>query len=236
MFGLFAIRTGLTIIIAVTTLISDTENSFRSELQAKQSLIDQTHAKLRETSSLLGEEKRRLEELQRKVEERKELKHHIMNLRRANQEQKAELLRGGLPSNKIRANIKPGEADNGLEVDATQLPLLESSQPLQLSPPQHDYLMKTVPDTGLLKARLVAYQKHNAGLTQRTTQLKSRSAELEKKLRRVVTLCTGVTEENLDSMIGGLVTAVESEKAEHVEVGRVREVLRKVEAVESVDA
>ena len=57
--------------------------------------------------------------------------------------------------------------------------------------------------------------------------------ELEKKLRRVVALCTGVEEEKLDIMIGGLITAVESEKGEDVEVSRVREFLRKVEGVES---
>lgn len=225
-------RTWLTIIAAFTNLLSDTENSFRSELQAKQSLIDQTHANLRETSSLLGEEKRRVEELQRKVEQRKELKHHIMNLKRANQEQKAELLRSGLASNKIRTNITLGEADNGLEVDGAKLPLVQSSQPLQLSPQQHEYLV-SLPDVSLLQARIMAYQKHNAGLMVHTTQLKSRSVELEKKLRRVVTLCTDVPEEKLESMIGSLVTAVESEKAEDVEVGRVREFLRKVESVES---
>jgi len=220
---------------AFTTLLSDTENSFRSEIQAKQAIIDQTHASLRETSSLLSEEKRRLEDLQRRVEERKEMKQHIINLKRANHEQKAELLRAGLPNNKIRANVLPGDADSGLQVDATQLPPLQPAQPLQLSPQQHEYLL-ALPGTSLLQARLIAYQKHNAGLVQHTTQLKSRSAELEKKLRRVVTLCTGVSEEKLDSMIGKLLTAVESEKAEDVEVGRVREFLRKAESLESADA
>ena len=220
---------------AFTNLLSDTENSFRSELQAKQALIDQTHANLRETSSLLNEEKRRLEELERRVEERKELNQRIMNLKRANQEQKAELLRGRLPSNKIRTNVVPGDADSGLGVDTTQMPPWQDSQPLQPSPQQHEYLI-SLPATTLLQARVIAYQKHNAGLVQHTTQLKSRSVELEKKLRRVVTLCTDVPEERLDSMIGKLLTAVESEKAEDVDVGRVRNFLRKVESVESGDA
>ena len=65
-----------------------------------------------------------------------------------------------------------------------------------------------------------------------TTQMKSRSVELEKKLRKVVALCTGVAEEKLDSQIGGLLTAVDSERGEDVELGRVREFLRKVEGVE----
>ena len=44
-----------------------------------------------------------------------------------------------------------------------------------------------------------------------------------------MSLCTDVAEERLDGMVGSLVVAVESEEGEEVEVGRVREFLRKVE-------
>ena len=79
---------------------------------------------------------------------------------------------------------------------------------------------------------MTAYKTNNAGLREQAAQLKSRSVELEKKLRRVVALCTGVAEEKVDAMVGGLVVAVESERGEDVEVGRVREFLRRVEGVE----
>ena len=74
-----------------------------------------------------------------------------------------------------------------------------------------------------------AYRVNNLGLVEFANQLRGRSIELEKKLRRVVALCTGTEEERIDGMVGSLVLAVESEGGEDVEVGRVREFLRKVE-------
>ncbi|MCJ1479715.1 transcriptional regulator swi6 [Lambiella insularis] len=218
---------------SITTLLTDTEASFRTEIQAKQSLIDQTHAKLRETSSLLSEERRRLEELQRKADKRRELQQRITNLRRVNEEQKSQLTRGGPNgSTKVRMDVKIGDADAGLEIDANHLPPSSPSPPGPLSPESSAYL-SSLPSTPMLQARVLAYQHHNASLEEYSTHLKSRSVELEKKLRTVVALCTGVEESKLDAMIGGLLQAVESERGEEVEVGRVREFLRKVDGVEA---
>ncbi|KAK3062512.1 hypothetical protein LTS18_003918, partial [Coniosporium uncinatum] len=77
--------------------------------------------------------------------------------------------------------------------------------------------------------------------------LRSRSGQLEGMYRKVVSLCTGVEERRVEEMLGGLVVAVESEGASGglhkiggpwivegsggMEVGRVREFLRKVDGV-----
>ena len=45
-----------------------------------------------------------------------------------------------------------------------------------------------------------------------------------------MSLCRGVEEGRVDECVEGLVVAVESEKGEDVEVGRLREFLRKVGA------
>ena len=224
----------LTFATAVTALLSDTETSFRTEIQSKQTLIDQTHAKLRETSTLLSDEKRRLEDLQRKVEKRREMQQRITNLRRINEEQKIQLTRSG-PSGgiKLRMDVKVGDADAGLEVDIASLPQMSASEPLQILPHQHTYL-SSLERVELLRARVTAYQTHNASLEAYTTQMKSRSVELERKLRRVVALCTNVEESKLDTMMEGLIDAVEGERGQDLEVGRVREFLRKVEGVEGV--
>ncbi|MCJ1400339.1 transcriptional regulator swi6 [Xylographa trunciseda] len=217
---------------SITTLLSDTETSFRTEVQSKQALIDQTHAKLRETSTLLSDEKRRLEELQRRVDKRKEMQQRVTNLRRINEEQKIQLTRSGSnSSNEARMDIKIGDADAGLDINITSLPPVSSSKPFHISPQQQAYL-SSLERVEVLRARVTAYQAHNTSLEGYTAQLKSRSVELEKKLRRVVALCTHVEESKLDAMIGGLVSAVEGEKGEDLEVGRVREFLRKVEGVE----
>ncbi|MCJ1463121.1 transcriptional regulator swi6 [Pseudocyphellaria aurata] len=215
---------------SMSKLVNDASSSFKSELQSKQSLIDKTHAKLRETSSLLASERRRLDEMQRKDSERKLLRQKIANLRRANEELCKELALGtGSDSHfDLRTDIKIGEADAGLEVDASRLPETETGQPLKMTPAQREYLA-TLPPTEVLLARVAAYKKNNERLEAQAKSLQSRSSELEGQLRRVISICTGVPEEKIDEIAGGLVAAVESERGEEVEVGRVREFLRRVD-------
>ena len=222
--------------IAITTLLSDTESSFRAEIQAKQSLIDQTHTKLRETTALLNEERRRLAELQHKSDDRKALRQRIANLRRANEHQRAYLssnINGRSVSSptEIRPDIKVGEADAGLEIDTTKLPLSHDyTQPLQILPQQREYLA-VLPPTAILKARTTAYQRNNARLEAQAKKLHDQSSELETQLRKLVCLCLSLEEGQLDQLVGSLHTAVESEGGEDVDLARVREFLRKVEGL-----
>ena len=222
--------------VAITTLLSDTESSFRSEIQAKQSLIDQTHTKLRETTSLLNEERRRLAELQRKSDDRKALRQRIANLRRANDQQRAYLssnVNGRPPTSptEIRPDIKVGEADAGLDIDTAILPLShDHSEFLQILPQQREYLA-TLPPTAILKARTTAYQKNNARLEAQTKNLQDQSSELETQLRKLICLCLSLEESQLDHLIVSLHTAVESEGGEDVDLARVREFLRRVEGL-----
>lgn len=60
--------------------------------------------------------------------------------------------------------------------------------------------------------------------------LKGRSKEVEVKYRRVVALCTGVPESEVDVVIDGLLRAVESEKGD-LEIGRIRRFLGGVDGV-----
>ena len=222
--------------IAITTLLSETESSFRSEIQAKQSLIDQTHTKLRETTSSLNEERRRLAELQCKSEDRKALRQRIANLRRANDHQRAYIASnasGRPPSSpaEIRPDVKVGEADLGLEIDTTMLPIShDHNQPLQILPQQREYLA-SLPSTAILKARATAYQKNNARLEAQAKNLHDQSSDLETQLRKLVCLCLNLEEGQLDQLIGGLHAAVESEGGQEVDLARVREFLRRVEGL-----
>lgn len=211
-------------------------------MQSKQSLIDQTHSKLRETNSLMNEERKRLTDLQRKSDERKALRQRIANLRRANEHQRMLLTTSNLNSRpgsapvSIRPDIKVGEADAGLDVNTTVIPLslldtqpAPNTQPSTLAPHQREYL-NALPPAPVLQARVSAYRKNNDRLEALAKGLQSQSSELEAQLRKVVSLCTGVEERRVDEMLEGLSVAVESEGGgEAVEVGRVREFLRRVD-------
>jgi len=202
-------------------------------------LIDQAHAKLRECSASLGEERRRLEELQRKAKEAAEMKQNIHNLKHSTDEQRFRLhqQKGMTNGDTSLPNVRVGEADAGLQIKAEELPDPGSvngdmNLPFHLTQHQFSYLA-SLPKAEVLRARLSAYRENNKGVREQAKQLKSRSSELEEKYRRVVALCTGVEESKVEELLGGLVAAIESEKGEDVEVGRVREFLRRVEGVEA---
>ena len=130
----------------------------------------------------------------------------------------------------IRTDIKVGEADAGLEIDTSILSPSGTSQSSTFLPHQREYIAG-LPPAAVLKARAAAYRKNNARLETQAKNLQSQSSELEAQLRKVVSLCTGVAEDRVDEMVDGLSAAVESEGGEDVEVGRVRDFLRRVEGV-----
>jgi len=206
-------------------LLTETSTSFKSELQQKQSLIDQTHLALREATSLLADERRRLASLEQKATTRNHLRQQCANLRRANALHRAEFARSGAPG-VLKEDVKIGEADAGLQIDAS---LFNSSTDPENLTPQQIAALAAMPSTAVLQARKEAYQVTNMRLEQQKTQLKSQSFELEAQMRRIVSLCTGVEEGKVDEMLEGLQAAVESERGGEVDVGRVREFLRRVE-------
>lgn len=95
--------------------------------------------------------------------------------------------------------------------------------------PEKQAYIATLPSTAILSARVVAYRKHNSRLEEEAKTLRSQSGELENQLRKIVSLSTGIPEEKIDDMVPGLMAAVASESGDDVEVGRVRDFLRRVE-------
>ena len=91
--------------------------------------------------------------------------------------------------------------------------------------------VESLPPPAVLKAQLAATLESNRKLRARVGALKSHSSQLNDQYRRVVSLCTGMEESKVESMLEGLLAAVESEEGEGIEVGRVREFLRKVDGV-----
>ena len=220
----------------MSTLLADTESSFRAAMQSKQSLIDQNHAKLREVTSQLADERRQLADHQHKVNERKAVRQRITNLRRANEKSRtllSSLLDDKRPGVGVRTDVSVGEADAGLEIDLSRLPnpsTTDSGESLsQKLEPSHREYLSSLPRTPVLQARAAAYKRINAELEEQTKALRSQSSELEAQLRKVVAVCTGTEESRVEEMVEGLCAAVESEAGDDVEVGRVREFLRRVE-------
>jgi regulatory protein SWI6 len=228
-------------ISAITSLLSDTEKEFAAEMDAKQKIIDTIHKQLRESSAQLGEERRRLETLQKRAEKREQRKHKISNLRRAADEEHFRLGQLQRQHNQTVGSdgreMRLGDADKDLAVPAGILPdkvvanvTLHQGQPIHLEQAQLQKITG-LPSTHILRARLNAYAANNEALSDAVKGLKGKSSDLEKKYRRVIALCTGVEDGKVDGVLASLFRAVNSEVGD-VELTRVREFLRRVDSVE----
>ncbi|KAI4137944.1 MAG: hypothetical protein LQ341_004893 [Variospora aurantia] len=210
---------------SVKTCFEDMDKAYLAERRKKQLLFDQLLIQLRENVSQLAEEKRRLQVLEEKSEERKNLKTKVDNLRRANHS-----LRQNLGNrHDLKTDVEVGKADAGLEIEPSRLPPLEPySTAADTSSSEHQYL-ETLPPTEVLQARAEAYRANNDRLEAQVKELQGQSSDLEARLKQVVSHCTKVDIEMVDELLPGLLDAVESEKSEDLETSRLSELLREID-------
>jgi regulatory protein SWI6 len=186
------------------------QSQFSAEIRLLQDRIDATTVDIQEISSQQKVLSTQVEMQQSKIRARQDRKRRIQNLRRAVMDMRERILSKSkhMPGDMTLPLLSIGDADTDFAVPG---------------PPNHVHNVTT------LQARLPVYKSLNASLAAHLTSLKARDTELESKYRKVVALCTGVEEDKVDSVLPQLVQAVESEPEN--DVGRVREFLKRVEAV-----
>jgi len=216
-------------------MFAQAEQDFNTELKEKQEVLDKTNAALKESGSLLAEEKRKLEELQAKSREKEVLEQQIKNLRRSSEELKGRVSAQGLP---VQPDVQIGEADKGLDFGgnlamiALLFPGGAIDRSVPLTPEQGSFLA-SLERADVLAGRAKAYQQHNQVLDEEAKILKSKSTELEERYRKIVSFCTGAPVEKVDELVDSLIQAVVSEQKEMstgADLGRVRDFLREVQA------
>ncbi|KAI9681585.1 MAG: transcriptional regulator swi6 [Trizodia sp. TS-e1964] len=216
-------ETSREIMSSISSLLSQLGEEFGSETQEVQKKIDSTHIELREASAQLGEERRRLETLKKEAFAREEGQLKIRNLQLAIEDEHAHL--------STLANGPTDEITDAFEVNPAGLPAALTSTPPptlpELPQQQLDYL-SSLAHSSVLQARLDASRSVTAQLDHQCAQLKTRNATRNEKYRKLVSLCTGVPEAQVDKMVAGLLAAVESESGPP-EMGRVREFLLRIE-------
>ncbi|KAI0150721.1 hypothetical protein GGR57DRAFT_492972 [Xylariaceae sp. FL1272] len=199
------------IVSSISALLNEITSSFQAEAKKKQTEIDSIHASLRSTSAQLNDARRRLESLQAAAKAQLLTRQKIVNLARGREENSKRL--AGLE----QAQGRLDDSSTLWEAELNSLPELG-----------HGNDDGSIPSATVLRARLQAYGNRTALTNTGVSSLKSRSKDIEIKYRRVVALCTGVVEQEVDSVVDGLLRAVESEKGE-LEIGRVRRFLGGVE-------
>ncbi|XXG95238.1 hypothetical protein Hte_001498 [Hypoxylon texense] len=200
------------IITSITHLLNETSTSFQSELKKKQQDLDGLHASLRAASTQLGDARRQLETLQSAAKAQSLTRQKISNLSRGCDEEQKRTLR--LEQNYGRLDTSDTWE---LELNAALASAGDANPPV-------------LPSSTVLRARIQALRSRTDATRKSVGSLKGRSKDVEVKYRRVVALCTGVPESEVDIVIDSLLRAVESEKGD-LEIGRIRRFLGGVDGV-----
>lgn len=180
-------------------------SQFATELQAVQDRVDKSTTEIRDLSSQQTQLSQQLEAQKHALRSSSERKLKIQNFRRAVNEIRE---RSGLKNKKIPV-LAIGEADKEYTISNDA----------------------SLPEAHILSAQASTYDSLIASLHTHLVSLRARDTELEAKYRKVVALCTNVPEDRVDDVLQQLVQAVESEPEN--DVSRVREFLKRVEAVTS---
>ncbi|KAF3065915.1 Start control protein cdc10 [Daldinia childiae] len=202
------------IITSITHLLNETSNSFQTELRKKQQDVDSLHVSLRTTSTQLGDARRQLETLQTAAKSQSLARQKISNLSRGRDEEQKHLMR-------LEQNYGRLDTNNSWETE------LNCSFGARGRDAPNAALL---PNSVVLHARIQALRNRKDAMRKSIGSLKGRSKDVEVKYRRVVALCTGVSEGEVDVVVDGLLRAVESEKGE-LEMGRIRRFLGGVDGV-----
>lgn len=219
--------------LAIKGLIAGTEKDFQGEIEAKQEQVTSTLNRLREVTLKLGKEKEKMNQLRQRSRQHSELKQHCQNLRRAIEEESARLREKVGDTNGDVPSLKGERLDPDRPFKIKMELLAQSGDSRDIGERQKEYL-KSLPSTAVLKARIRAYTTNEENLREVAGKLHDKSTDLEDKFRRVVALCTGLEEYKIDSLLEGLVQAVESDPGE-VDTARVSSFLRKVDESAGAD-
>lgn len=205
-------------------------------MKTKQSQIDTIHVALRDSSAALGKSRSRLDEINERAKERKDLKLKLANLTKAVEGERSRLsqLQQQYGSLSGESELQLGDADKGLSIPTGAFPanILSNINPTAHQPQVLDQaqrqLLASLPPTHVLRARVNAYKSNNETLEEGLAGLKSKSSDLAAKYRKIISLCTHVDEAQVDNHLENLLRAVESEAGD-VELSRVRELLSRVD-------
>ncbi|EEU39348.1 uncharacterized protein NECHADRAFT_43756 [Fusarium vanettenii 77-13-4] len=206
------------IVASITHLLTETGSAFQTEMKSKQTSLDTLHSTLRTTSTQLGEARRSLEHLSATLRKQQLARQKVSNLSHAREDEQVRLMQE-------QSRTSQPNPSSSWETELSAM--LEAADDTSGGGFSGEGLL---PSAAVLRARVNAVQGRRDMTRKMVSALKGRSRDVEVKYRRVVALCTGVQEAEVDAVVDGLLKAVESEH-EELEIGRVRRFLGGVEGV-----
>ncbi|ODQ63689.1 apses-domain-containing protein, partial [Nadsonia fulvescens var. elongata DSM 6958] len=222
------------ILLAISAMMESLNNNFQNEIDQKHSMIEILRTKLRESTSALKDTRKQVENFQEISKNLVSLRRKGKNLERALEEEDSRFALSSENDKSVslpvvfEGNFDPDQpfkiCENNKKADGGVALLSEfSAEDLK-----HKFY--DIPPLPLLRARVKAYVKNRDNLLSKKLELKGRSVDLEKRFRKVISLCANVDEDKVDSLMSELLQAVESDPDE-VDITRVAGFLKKVEDV-----
>ncbi|KAG5519892.1 hypothetical protein PMAC_000169 [Pneumocystis sp. 'macacae'] len=213
------------------TTVSTIDKEFNDEIHKKQLLIDSTYGLLRDATRTLAGLRKDLEDSRKRASCLADIQQKCKNIERAINEETLYFYNHHSDSsfkmkeilnttNLFNEKVDP---DAQFFVDISLAGIENEESPSFISIP-------------VLSARIAAYQKNAKVLCALATSLRGRSSELEDKCRKVVSLCTGVEESKVDSLLEGLLQAVESDDHQGVDMVRLSGIPVPLNTIESLES
>ena len=179
-------------------LLDSLNEDFNTEIQQKQTFLDEAHAKLKDKTRELRDTRRKFHLLKEQTTTLEDLQKKSKNLSRAIQEEDTRFYNQETANGNINGDVL--NFTGPFDADA----------PMIVKPPGADGTTP-LPPASVLRARVVAYKKNNAALKARVEGLIFQNKATEDKIKFVVSKCAGVPLENLDALLEALLQAVDSD-------------------------
>ncbi|ROT36129.1 apses-domain-containing protein [Sodiomyces alkalinus F11] len=208
------------VLASITHLLNESNQTFQTEIKTRQANLDSLHASLRTASTQLNEARRNLDSLQQTVKRQQLARQKVANLSHAREEEQVRL---------AQEQNRTGR-DSEAAAWETELGAVLEAAGDGTTGDDDASAAGLLPTAAVLRARITAVGSRRDATRKMAQALRGRSRDVEVQYRRVVAMCTGVPEAEVDAVVDGLLRAVESEKGE-LEVGRVRRFLTGVEGV-----
>ena len=178
-------------------LLDSLNEDFSTEIQQKQTFLDEAHAKLKDKTREFTDTRRKLHLLKEQTTIFEDLQKKSKNLDKAIADEETRFYQHSNVNGDAMSFSGPFDADAPMIVKPLNTDGAVDAPPL--------------PPASILRARITAYNKNNAALKQHVESLLYQNKLTEDKIKVVVSRCAGVPLENLDTLLEALLQAVDSD-------------------------
>lgn len=192
------------ILQSINQLLLSSSDEYERIIKSKKEQISRLNEQLHQSTIITANNKFLVSKISEKLMELENLKVQMSNI-----SEKLQLIQKQLPEEK--ADLKEDEEVNTDE-PFTIKPIYDkiiAYEDAKFEPDQE--LLSKIPSTKILKARIKAYEEINNKMESEFEALADYS-ELTSKFKKVVSFCTGVSENEVDELLDGLLEAVESQQ------------------------